>query len=232
MFERARQRAEAELATARTRLDAGDTVQALVAFERSRRDFLGARDLAGMQELRRALEDAYCNCDPADEPQYEQLLYASGQNVRFLSRRRAAEAGVPWEDPHPELDDPKRPEMRVERAVRRRDVPWIVVFGGIGVLIAAGVIAGYVYVIVTATHTHRRTIVNDRSTPVLVGTCDPDCSYADDVRVLRPHESWTVKTGDDYFVVRRLSGARIGCLRTSAAARTSDAGDCPTSSGL
>jgi hypothetical protein len=150
MFERARQRAVAELATARARLEAGDSTRALDAFERSRRDFLGARDLAGMQELRRTLEDAYRDCADKDEPQYEQLLYASGQNVRFLSRRRAAEAGVPWEDPHPELDDPRRPEMRVERAVRRRDVPWILLFGAIGVVAAAALIAAYVYSIVAA----------------------------------------------------------------------------------
>ncbi len=152
MFERARQRAEAELARARTALDANDHVAALDSLEHARRDFLGARDLAGMRELRGVVEEAYRECDPKDEPMFEQLLYASGQNVRFLSRRRAAEAGVPWEDPHPELDDPSRPEMRVERTVRRRDVPWILLFGAIGVIVAAGLIAAYVYSVVNGSH--------------------------------------------------------------------------------
>lgn len=226
MFERARQRAEAELADARQKLAAGDTTASLRSFERARRDFLGARDLAGLNDLRRTLEDAYRECDPKDEPLYEQLLYASAQNVRFLSRRRAAEAGAPWEDPHPELDDPSRPELRVERSVRRRDVPWIFLFGAIGVVVAAGLIAAYVFAVVTGNN-KRDTFVNDRSEAVLVGTCDAPCDSTAEVRLVAPHGRWRVRTTDDYFVVRSTSGARIGCVDTSASpARASDAGAC------
>ena len=145
MAERTRQRAEAALAEARRLLEAGEPGRAVDALERARKGFFAAADLAGMRELRRAAEEGYAASEPADEPAYERLLYASGQNVRFLSRRRAKAAGLPWEDPHPELDAPGRPEIRAERGLTKRDVPWILVYGALGVAVVGGLVALWIY---------------------------------------------------------------------------------------
>jgi hypothetical protein len=224
--ERTRQRAQAALDEGRRLLFAGDHARATDALENARRDFLGEDDLAAMQEVRRAAEDGYRTCDPNDEPAYERLLYATGQNVRFLSRRRAAQAGVPWEDPHPELDAPGRPEIRVERGVRRRDIPWIVVFGTLGGLVVAGILAAYVYAIVVATHEHRWTITNDTAQSVVIGTCDGDCSSVAQTRVLAAGAAVTIRTRGDRFAISTTAGDRIGCVDGSASALVSAAESC------
>jgi hypothetical protein len=221
------ERAEAALAEARAHLEAGDAAAAVRPLERARRDYLAADDLAGMRELRRAVEEGYGACAPADEPHFEQLLYASGQNVRFLSRRRAAAARVPWEDPHPELDDPRRPEIRAERGIRRRDVPRILVFGAIGVAAVGAAVATYV-VAVLSNRPHTRAIVNDRGAAVAVGTCDSACGSAQLGNVLLPGNRWSVSTSDGWFVLRPTAGGRRQCVKVaSATVRASQAGRCP-----
>jgi hypothetical protein len=224
--ERTRRRAQAALDEGRRLLFAGDHAGAADALERARRDFLGERDLAALREVRRAAEDGYRSCDPDDEPAYERLLYATGQNVRFLSRRRAAEAGVPWEDPHPELDAPGRPEIRIERGVRRRDVPWIVVFGTLGALVVAGVLAAYVYAVVVAQREHRWTITNDTARTVLVGTCNGSCTSLQETRVLSPGSRLTIRTKRDRFAISTPAGRRVGCVDGAASALVSTAGPC------
>lgn len=117
----------AQLDDARRLLEAGDAHAALRSLERARDDLLAERDLDGLHDLRRLAEQGYAESHDRDEAAYESLLYASAQNIRWLSRKRALERGVAWEDPHPELDAPGRPEMRVEREVTRAHVPWILV---------------------------------------------------------------------------------------------------------
>jgi hypothetical protein len=224
--ERTRQRAQAALDEGRRLLFAGEHGRAADALENARRDFLTEYDLAAIREVRRAAEDGYRSCEPDDEPAFERLLYATGQNVRFLSRRRATAEGVSWEDPHPELDAPGRPEIRVERGIRRRDVPWIVVFGGLGALVVAGVVAAYVYAIVAAAREHRWTITNDTTQTAVIGTCDGSCSSVDETHVLGPGARLTIKTKGDRFAISTTAGRRLGCVDGSTSALVSAARSC------
>jgi hypothetical protein len=226
---RAALRAEAAVEEARSALERGDAGAALAPLETARKDYLQLADLAGLRDVRRVAEEGYTRSAEEDEPAYERLLYASGQNVRFLSRRRAAAAGLPWEDPHPELDAPGRPEIRAERGVTKRDVPWILVFGGLGVAVVASLIALWIYAVVVAVDEHDRTIANDSARPVLVSLCDRPCDDGVGARLLRPGESLTYRTSYDAFLVTSPDGERIGCVDTTddgAAVSAADAEEC------
>jgi hypothetical protein len=223
MSEAARQRGRGKLAEARSLLEAGEMRRALKPLDQARKDFVQAGDLDDLNELRRAIEQGYQAADEADEPAYERLLYASGQNVRFLSRREAAKRGVAWEDPHPELDAPSRPEIRIERGVARREIPWII----IGTAAGAALVAGVVLLIVTASDTHHRSIRNDSPAAVLVGLCDSPCDEVAKTQLLQPGETVTLKTNYDLFAISTPAGRRIGCVDTSSrVARVSDANSC------
>jgi hypothetical protein len=231
MSERTRQHAEQELNAARRLLDAGDVHGALKQLESARKAAVQADDLGGLRELRAAIEEGYRGADATDEPAYERLLYASAQNVRYLSRRRAAEAKVPWEDPHPELEQPGRPEMRAERGVTKRDVPWIALTGGIAVVVAAAVAAFFVYAIWFADKEHRISLRNDTPARVLVGVCTFDCSTFKDMRLLEPGASLVTRDFDPaWFVVKQPSGRLIGCVEAKPPernGRASRTGTCP-----
>ncbi len=224
MNERVRKRADAELAEAQRLLEAGETGAALKPLEQARKDFLKLEDLAGLREVRAAAESGYTRSAAEDEPAYERLLYASGQNVRFLSRRRAARAGLPWEDPHPELEQPGRPEIRAERGVSRRDVPWILIAAVAG----GAVIAVIVLLFVLAVQEHKGTVVNDTGRPVLVGSCDSSCRSVRSMRLLRPGGRMSGSATDLWFLIAKPSGERIGCVHANGrTADASGAGDCP-----
>jgi hypothetical protein len=222
MGEARRKRAEEALVEGRRLLASGDVDGALRRLDRARKDFLQEGDLAGTRDLRTVVEDAYRVAHTRDEPAFERLLYASAQNIRFLSRKRAADAKVPWEDPHPELDQPGRPEMRAERGVTKRDVPWI----AIGVVVAAALVAGVVLLFVFGARTDRRSITNDSGAPVLVGLCDSPCDTVAQARLLRPGDRASFDTNYDLFEVSKPSGDRIGCVPAARHARTSKTGDC------
>jgi len=215
-----RKRAEEALAEGRRLLESGDVHGALRLLDRARKDFVQEGDLGGVRELRKVVEDGYRLADAQDEPAYERLLYGSAQNVRFLSRKRAAEAKVPWEDPHPELDQPGRPEMRA--GVTSRDIPWI----AIGAVVAAALVAGIVLLIVFADTTDRRGITNDSTASVVVGLCDSPCDTVAKPLLLRPGERISWKTTYDRFAISKPSGARIGCVDATRRARVSDADSC------
>jgi hypothetical protein len=217
-----RKRAEEALAEGRRLLESGDVHGALRLLDRARKDFVQEDDLGGLRELRKVVEDGYRLADAQDEPAYERLLYASAQNVRFLSRKRAAEAKVPWEDPHPELDQPGRPEMRAERGVTKRDVPWIAA----GAVVAAALIAGIVLLVVFADSADRRGITNDSDAPVVVGLCDNPCDTVAKPLLLKPGEQMSWKTSYDRFAISKPSGTRVGCVDATRHARVSDAGSC------
>src|SRR5579884_1150040 len=120
MAERRLQRAQTALDEARRLIDGRELRRAAERLERARADFAAELSLHGVREVRAEAERGYQQADEADEPFYEQLLYASAQNVRFLSRRDAARRGIEWVDPHPELELPGRPEIRAERGLGRR----------------------------------------------------------------------------------------------------------------
>jgi hypothetical protein len=217
-----RAQAEGKVAEAKRLLEQGDARAALKQLDQARKRLVHANDLEAMRELRRVVEEGYRASDERDEPRFEQLLYATAQNIRFLSRRAATARGVEWVDPHPELDAPGRPEIRIERGVGRREVPWIL----IGTLAGAALIAGFVLLIVAGAHGNERKITNDRSSVVIVGLCDSPCEEVAKSRTLRPGASVTYKTTYDRFAVSRLDGTRIGCVDASKHARTSQTGDC------
>jgi hypothetical protein len=214
-------RAEAALAEARRLVEAGDVRGALRPLEQARKDYLQAADLDGLRETRRVVEEAYQRSDAADEPAYERLLYSSGQNIRFLSRRRAAEAGIPWDDPHPELDQPGRPEIRVERGLSGRDKRWIVVAAVIGAAVVAGVVIGLVF----AYRAGETKVVNDTRRTVIVGVCtDDSCDHISDLVRLEPGDDYS--TFDRRLGVNRQSGASLGCVRSGDSRRVSNLDRC------
>jgi hypothetical protein len=219
----ARRSGDRKLAEARALLDAGDARAAVKPLDAARKDFVAAGDLDRLQDLRLTIEDGYRAAGEGDEPAYERLLYASGQNIRFLSRRRAAAEGVPWQDPHPELDAPGRPEIRIERGVRRREIPWIV----IGLTAGIALVVGFVLLLFVSTSgEHDRSIANDSPDTVLVALCDSPCEEVARARMLLPGASATFSTNYDLFAVSTPSGRRIGCVDASRRASVSDAGDC------
>lgn len=178
MAERRRQRAQASLAEARRLLDAGEVRGAVEPLERARGDFAAELDLDGVRDVRAEAERGYQEAKEPDEPFYEQLLYASAQNVRFLSRREATRRGVAWVDPHPELDLPGRPEIRAERGVDRRAKIWL---AGSASLVALAIVGVVVWFAVTF---ESATLVNDQKAPIFYYSCGGSESF----RVIEPRE--------------------------------------------
>ncbi len=227
MDEGALRRAESAFAEARRHLEAGELGKAARKLERARRGYLALVDLPGMARLRGVVEEAQQRSGADDEALFEPLLYATAQNIRFLTRREAAERGLPWRDPHPELDDRRRLEMRPGRFIRRRDLPRIVLFATVGVVFVGALLSGYVYATRPASKGAIRTIVNDMDRPLLVATCKGGSISTDRSKQLVSGK-WTIRTRDSWFVVSYPDGDRIGCLPvTQTPARASRAGPCP-----
>ena len=207
MGEARRKRAEEALAEGRRLLESGDVHGALRLLDRARKDFVQEGDLGGVRELRKVVEDGYRLADAQDEPAYERLLYGSAQNVRFLSRKRAAEAKVPWEDPHPEVENRE----------------------GEGVLASAGYRAG-------ARVLARMGLSLDVGVcfPQLPELADFARAVPELTIILnhlgglnlRPGERISWKTTYDRFAISKPSGARIGCVDATRRARVSDADSC------
>jgi hypothetical protein len=193
---------------ARGLLAGGDIADALDRLERARKDFLKAEDLVGLRQLRRVVEDGYRESAAVDEPAFERLLYASAQNIRFLSRRAARKAQVPWEDPHPELDQPGRPEMRAERGLTGRDRRWVVFAAVLSIAVIGGVAVGIVY----AYKSQRVVIVNDTTERVGVGVCDDRACDGDVLlrSTLDPGERYRA-IGHDFRITRE-NGTTLGCI--------------------
>jgi hypothetical protein len=225
MGERGRQRAEHELLEGQRLLESGDVHGALAQLERARKDFLKVEELGRLRDLRAVVENGYREATEADEPAFERLLYATAQNVRFLSRRRAKQAGAPWEDPHPELEQPGRPEMRAERGMTRRDRRWIVLAGVLGAAVLAAVVIG----IFAVYRSQRVVIINDTAAPVQVALCgDRTCDKATFVVTLAPGNRYTAIGRN--FRVTRLDGTTVGCLHGHGVTRrVSSAGPCGAS---
>jgi len=175
MAQRRLQRAQAALEEGRRLVDAGELRPAAERLERARADFAAELSLDGVRTVRAEAERAYQQAEEADEPFYEQLLYASAQNVRFLSRRDATRRGVEWVDPHPELDQPGRPEIRVERGVGRK-AKWWLVGVAVAVLAAAGGFAAW-----AALSYETAYLVNDRGQTIQYVRCGDSARSSHDL---------------------------------------------------
>jgi hypothetical protein len=219
MAERRRQRAREALAEARRLIDEGELRGAAERLERARSDFAAELDLDGVRDVRAEAERGYQLAAEADDPFYEQLLYASAQNVRFLSRRDAARRGVEWVDPHPELDLPGRPEIRAERGIGRKAKAWIV-----GVSIAAALaVAGITIGLVVSHETGY--VVNDTSRSVGYVRCGDSVGSA---KQLAPGEKTKLGGWGLCIELTSSTGVLSRCLhiRDGETARVSDARAC------
>ena len=204
MAERRLQRAQTALDEARRLIDRRELRRAAERLERARADFAAELSLHGVREVRAEAERGYQQADEADEPFYEQLLYASAQNVRFLSRRDAARRGVEWVDPHPELDLPGRPEIRVERLLDRRTKRWL---GGLAALVVAAGLAVLAYYAATF---ESATLVNDQNYPVTWGSCN-DGTGPDSGALLQPGARKHL--GGWHLCVELMTNAGLKCVR-------------------
>ena len=123
------------LTPARAEIERGETRRALRSLEKARRKLLDRDDAAGLSELL-DLAQGLSTAKARHEKARRQLIDAAQQNVRFLDRRKALEAGEEWSDPFaaaqskPVLRLPSLPPMS------RRE---ILIAAGIVVLLAAGV---------------------------------------------------------------------------------------------
>jgi|tagenome__1003787_1003787.scaffolds.fasta_scaffold20889596_2 hypothetical protein len=230
MSVRAAERATRALDEGRARLERGDVAGGLDRLEHARKDFLKAEDLAGLRELRGVVEDSYRESAEADEPAFERLLYASAQNIRFLSRRAARKAQVPWEDPHPELDAPGRPEMRAERGLTQRDRRWVVIAGVLSAVVIAAVVVGVVF----AYKSQRVVLVNDTNERVEVALCDDRaCERESPVTTtLDPGERF--RAIGHNFRITREDGTTLGCIHSGGGTTraVSDARECGASGSV
>src|SRR3954470_19189416 len=230
MSVRAAERATRALDEGRARLERGDVAGGLDRLEHARKDFLKAEDLAGLRALRTVVEDSYRESAEADEPAFERLLYASAQNIRFLSRRAARKAQVPWEDPHPELDAPGRPEMRAERGLTQRDRRWVVVAGVLSAVVVAAVVVGAVF----AYKSQRVVLVNDTNERVEVALCDDRaCERESPVTTtLDPGERF--RAIGHNFRITREDGTTLGCIHSGGGTTraVSDARECGASGSV
>lgn len=90
---------DSDLKRASELLGRGELKNGLRALERARRRALAARDVVQLRRLRDlALEAA---AGPGSSAKAQDLVYATEQNVRFLTRTAAFSAGQDWVDPFP-----------------------------------------------------------------------------------------------------------------------------------
>jgi hypothetical protein len=121
---------------------------------------------------------------------------------------------MPWEDPHPELEQPGRPEMRAERGMTDRDRRWI----AFTVVLAAAVIAGVTVAIVAAYRHTRVVFVNDTPNPVDVGVCaSRSCDKLGTIARIAPGKRHSA-IGQDFRVLT-ADGTTLGCIHARGTTR-------------
>ena len=86
------------LAPARTEIERGATRRALRSLEKARRKLFGRFDVVGLGELLE-LAQRLPTANTGHEKARRQLIEATQQNVRYLSRRDALRTGQEWSDP-------------------------------------------------------------------------------------------------------------------------------------
>ncbi len=125
------------LAPARSVLERGATGRALRSLEKARRKLLDRSDVDGLGEL---LDIAQRIPTPKarHEKTRRQLIDATQQNVRYLSRRRALRAGEEWSDPFAAAGPKTTSKLPSLPPMTRRE---ILIAAAIVVVIAGGVTA-------------------------------------------------------------------------------------------
>src|SRR5450759_1372559 len=89
---------EQTLAPARAEIERGKTRRALRSLEKARRKLLDRSDVAGLSELL-DMAQRLSTAKAGHEKVRRQLIDAAQQNVRYLGRSKALQAGEAWSDP-------------------------------------------------------------------------------------------------------------------------------------
>jgi hypothetical protein len=207
---------ERDFGEARERIDRGDVRGAVKALDRARKGFAGRDDVDGLEhvlDLEALLDDG--DGDERVGAARANLVYATKQNIRGATRKRALRAGEEWADPHPDLEAPiEHTRIPITRGVKF----WI----GVGVVLGLLAIAAYVAVVVVVALTNTDTlpvlVSNDLTQTVDVRWCDNEsCDFPNESHELHPGGSaeFDLPRDDllDLLVVRNAdSKHRLGCL--------------------
>ena len=112
---------EQALAPARSEIGREETKRALRSLEKARRKLLDRSDVNGLGELLELAQRL-----PIAKPRHEkargQLIEATRQNIRFLSRRNALGAGEEWSDPFASAAAPMPTSSRPSPPMTRREI--------------------------------------------------------------------------------------------------------------
>lgn len=157
-----------DLGEARAAIDRGDTRAALTSLDRARKGYASAHDGEGLEHVLDMVE-LVDSADDRTRIGRDNLAYATKQNLRQESRRRARQLGRPWTDPFPELQAPsEHTGVALTRGVK--------IAIGIGVLLAIAAFVGFVLVSVLVDedtgHTVTLRVANDTGRSVSVRACD------------------------------------------------------------
>jgi len=186
-----------DLGEARAAIDRGDTRAALKSLDRARKGYAGANDSEGLEHVldMAALVDS---SDDRARVERDNLAYATKQNLRQESRRRARQLGRAWTDPFPELQAPsEHTNVALTRGVK--------IAIGIGVLLAIAAFVGFVLVSVLVDEDTGRTVTlrvaNDTGRSITVRTCDDaGCDTSFSHRKLDPGEVALTRVDADRLV--------------------------------
>ena len=186
-----------DLGEARAAIDRGDTRAALRSLDRARKGYASAADSEGLEHVL----DMVGLVDPAADRAHverDNLAYATKQNLRQESRRRARQLGRTWTDPFPELQAPsEHTGVALTRGVK--------IAIGIGVLLAIAAFVGFVLASVLVDDDPGRTVTlrvaNDTGRSVTVRTCDDaSCDSSLSHRELGPGQVALTKVDADRLV--------------------------------
>jgi hypothetical protein len=193
-----------DLGEARAAIDRGDSRAALEGLDRARKGYAGAADSEGLEHVL----DMTALVDPSDDRARigrDNLAYATKQNLRQESRRRARQLGRPWTDPFPELQAPsEHTGVALTRGVK--------IAIGVGVLLTIAAFVGFVVVSALVDdetgHTVTLRVANDTGHSVTVRACeDASCDTSFSHQELAPGEVALARVGANRLVqVFRLEG--------------------------
>jgi hypothetical protein len=208
---------ERALDAARTAYEGNDPYRALRSLDSARRDAVGRNN---EEQLRHVLDfaEGVIPRDERTEVERENVLYATKQNLRQVSRRRAYEAERDWVDPYPDLETPR---TQTRTFFSRGLKFWIGVGVALGVLAVAAFVAA---AISGAFDTNQDSLAlrirNDTQRYVKVDWCEnANCNGSFDPMSTARLEPGEYDRRDlpaddvtDMFVIEDANGDRIGCL--------------------
>ena len=208
---------ERSLDAARSAYERNDPYRALRALDSARRDAVGRNN---EEQLRHVLEfaEGVIPRDERTEIERENVLYATKQNLRQVSRRRAYEAQREWVDPYPDLETPR---TQTRTFFSRGLKFWIGVGVVIGVLLVAAFVASAIVGAFSSGGDELLLRVrNDTERFVKVKWCtNADCTGEFDPQSTTRLEPGEYKRRDlpaddvvDVFVIEDANGHKLGCL--------------------